>query len=111
MEFIFLGGSHGLVVMGGDSCSRGCKFNPHLVIFHINFLLNLLTFEKAKKEMKMGLGMAHLMKSVFTKGGDSCSRGCEFKSQLVIFHIHFLNNLVTFEKLQNKVKRGWEWPI
>ena len=76
------------MVMGGDSCSRGCKFNPHLVIFHINFLLNLLTFEKAKKEMKMGLGMAHLMKSVFTKGGDSCSRGCEFKSPRHLLNGH-----------------------
>ena len=48
-----MGGSHGLVVMGDDSCSRGRGFESwHRIldvhdIFHINLLLELYSlFEK-----------------------------------------------------------------
>ena len=57
-----LSGSPGLVVMGDDSCLKGCVFKSrrrildgHFDIFHIDLLYRLFClFEKAKNKQKRG---------------------------------------------------------
>ena len=50
------------------------------------------------------------------KGGDSCAKGCEFKSRHGIPDGHFFTficckNVMCVWKDQNKLKRGRGWPI
>ena len=50
-----MGGSPGLVVMGGNSCSKGCRFKYWMDIFIHLFVVKIVNvcLKKTKKEKKM----------------------------------------------------------
>ena len=62
-----LGGSPGLVVMGGDSCFKGCEYkSQHLILdgyfFHIPICCKFFNVcWKRQKQMKKMLGLAHFL--------------------------------------------------
>ena len=64
-----VGGIPGLVVMGGDSCAKGCEFKSWHHILDGHFFTYLfvvkfvMLFEKTKINKKR-LGLAHLFKEV-----------------------------------------------
>ena len=56
------------MVLGDDSCSKGCGFESrghildvHLDLFHIDLLLKLYLFEKTENKRKRGRGWAILL--------------------------------------------------
>ena len=56
-----MGGTPGLVVMGGDSCSKGCGFNSqHCKLdehFSLIFIVKIVTFKQTKiNEKEAGVG-------------------------------------------------------
>ena len=56
-----MGGTPGLVVMGGDSCSKGCGFkSQHCKLdehFSLIFIVKIVTFKQTKiNEKEAGVG-------------------------------------------------------
>ena len=65
------GGSPGLVVMGGDSCSKGCEFESRHHILDGHFFTYIFVVKicnvclKRRKYIKKRPGLAHLKKLCF----------------------------------------------
>ena len=71
--FLGLGGGPGLVVRGGDSCSRGCGFkSQHRILdrhfSHLFVIKIVFVYFQSLKGTKKRTGMANLKRSFFLRG-------------------------------------------
>ena len=81
---LVLGGSPGLVVMGGDSCSEGHEFESqhrildgHDIFSHI-FVVKIVMFVwKDNNKWKRGRGLPIIIKRIVSIRGSKVNMSCE----------------------------------